>query len=487
MGTPDIGPVKAEYDSETANKYDNYLEEEIKKSHETTESDLEDIKIAAISKTLKENIYSSNLTISTYQFTDQESYTDTDFTDKTDTYVNMNSSFRYIRYNIGGAGTLYNQLAEGNDFKKDSPKKVFESIKSRLTQLGFNKKVDDQGKLVKFDIQNDQDMLYAIGFFQTIVESKVTNASKKDFRIGPKTLTALLDNTTAMIAASSKPETQTTSEKPKNIQDVIDATEIVDRTAKKTELEKFSEATMTVKLYSRVEKSDYEKLFAAVAATDDEEKIKLAYTYMQALIKGDQSMAGATDDKKYPGIKTFKIICQNLWQEAIYQETKDRLDGKVTSTYIDESTIETKNIETEEIEEPGSLNIEPITTPQENPLTNEESNTDVQTINTAIENLQQKNIDPNTNPDEYKKRMQEISDLQEQKDALLTPEQIQEEIKKNQDEINLLQPTITKENEFEINSKINFHQSNITQLQKLLDQKLQKTQPNNTQPQGIVF
>lgn len=312
MGTPDIGPVKAEYDSETAKKYDNYLEEEVKKSHETTESDLEDLKIAAISKTLKENIYSSNLTISTYQFTNQENYTDTDFTDKTDTYVNMNSSFRYIRYNIGGAGTLYNQLAEGNDFIKDSPKKVFESIKNRLTQLGFNKKVDDQGKLVKFDIQNDQDMLYAIGFFQTIVESKVTNASKKDFRIGPKTLTALLDNTTAMIAASNKPETQTTSEKPKNIQDVIDATEIVDRTAKKTELEKFSEATMTVKLYSRVEKSDYEKLFAAVAATDDEEKIKLAYTYMQALIKGDQSMAGATDDKKYPGIKTFKIICQNL-------------------------------------------------------------------------------------------------------------------------------------------------------------------------------
>ncbi len=148
--------------------------------------------------------------------------------------------------------------------------------------------------------------------------------------------------------------------------------------------------------------------------------------------------------------------------------------------------IETE--ETEEIEEPESLNIEPITTtPQKNPLTNEESNTDVQTINTAIENLQQKNIDPNTNPDEYKKRMQEISDLQEQKDALLTPEQIQEEIKKNQDEINLLQPTITKENEFEINSKINFHQSNITQLQKLLDQKLQKTQPNNTQPQEIVL
>ena len=311
MGTPDIGPVKAEYDSETANKYDNYLEEEIKKSHETTESDLEDLKIAAISKTIKENIYTSNLTISNYQFTNQDSYTDTDFTDKTDTYVNMNSSFRYIRYNIGGAGTLYNQLAEGNNFTKDSPKKVFESIKNRLTQLGFNKKVDDQGKLVKFDIQNDQDMLYAIGFFQTIVESKVTNASKKDFRIGPKTLTALLDNTST-IDASSKPETQTTSEKPKNIQDVIDATEIVDRTAKKTELEKFSEATMTVKLYSRVEKSDYEKLFAAVAATDDEEKIKLAYTYMQALIKGDQSMAGVTDDKKYPGIKTFKIICQNL-------------------------------------------------------------------------------------------------------------------------------------------------------------------------------
>ena len=114
--------------------------------------------------------------------------------DKTDTYINMNTSFRYIKYNIGGAGTLYNQLNEGNDFKKDSPKKVFETLKNRFVKLWYNKKENEKGKFEEFDIQNDQDILYVIGFFQAITENKTPNASKKDFRIGPKTLTALLDN-----------------------------------------------------------------------------------------------------------------------------------------------------------------------------------------------------------------------------------------------------------------------------------------------------
>lgn len=69
---------------------------------------------------------------------------------------------------------------------------------------------------------------------------------------------------------------------------------------------------MNVTLYSGVTQNDYAKLFTAVAKTGDLDKINIANTYLNALTNKDQSMAGATDDKKYPGIKTFKIICQNL-------------------------------------------------------------------------------------------------------------------------------------------------------------------------------
>jgi hypothetical protein len=58
--------------------------------------------------------------------------------------------------------------------------------------------------------------------------------------------------------------------------------------------------------------SDYKKLFAAVAQEGNDEQITLANTYREALLKGDQTMAGATDDKKYPGIITFGIICKKL-------------------------------------------------------------------------------------------------------------------------------------------------------------------------------
>jgi hypothetical protein len=89
----------------------------------------------SVSKIIEDAIYDEKVTKSAYQFTNQETYTNTDFNDKTDTYVNMNTSFRYIRYNIGGAGTLYNQLNEGNNFAKDSPKKIFETIKNRFIEL----------------------------------------------------------------------------------------------------------------------------------------------------------------------------------------------------------------------------------------------------------------------------------------------------------------------------------------------------------------
>jgi hypothetical protein len=78
---------------------------------------------------------------------------------------------------------LYNQLNEGNNFKTDSPKKVFESLKNRFVELGYNKKINEEGNLEEFDIQNDQDILYVIGFFQTITEYQTPNASKKDFRV----------------------------------------------------------------------------------------------------------------------------------------------------------------------------------------------------------------------------------------------------------------------------------------------------------------
>lgn len=198
MGKPDILQTKGEYNKETAEAYDEKVTQKMnnekEENTETTQKEIENLKILSVSKIIKAAIYDEKVTKSAYQFTDQETYTNTNFMDKTDTYINMNTSFRYIKYNIGGAGTLYNQLNEGNDFKKDSPKKVFETLKNRFVKLWYNKKENEKGKFEEFDIQNDQDILYVIGFFQAITENKTPNASKKDFRIGPKTLTALLDN-----------------------------------------------------------------------------------------------------------------------------------------------------------------------------------------------------------------------------------------------------------------------------------------------------
>lgn len=198
MGKPDILQTKGEYNKETAEAYDEKVTQKMnnekEENTETTQKKIENLKILSVSKIIKAAIYDEKVTKSAYQFTDQETYTNTNFMDKTDTYINMNTSFRYIKYNIGGAGTLYNQLNEGNDFKKDSPKKVFETLKNRFVKLWYNKKENEKGKFEEFDIQNDQDILYVIGFFQAITENKTPNASKKDFRIGPKTLTALLDN-----------------------------------------------------------------------------------------------------------------------------------------------------------------------------------------------------------------------------------------------------------------------------------------------------
>jgi hypothetical protein len=88
--------------------------------------------------------------------------------------------------------------------------------------------------------------------------------------------------------------------------------ETLDVATMKTKLSEFDESKITVKLYSKIEKSDYKTLFTAVVASGNDAQIQLAYTYMQALINGDQTLAGATDDKKYPGIITFDIICKKL-------------------------------------------------------------------------------------------------------------------------------------------------------------------------------
>jgi hypothetical protein len=79
------------------------MNDEKQESTEATQEEIENLKILSVSKIIQEAIYNEKVTKSAYQFTDQETYTNTDFNDKTDTYVNMNTSFRYIKYNIGGA------------------------------------------------------------------------------------------------------------------------------------------------------------------------------------------------------------------------------------------------------------------------------------------------------------------------------------------------------------------------------------------------
>lgn len=240
--TPDILGVAANNSRETAAEYNKKIDEKLKtvEAEQKTKSaeviaeasdDVQNQKTLTVSEIIKNAIYSPTLTQSAYQFTAQENYDKTDVNDKTDTYVNMNTSYRYIKFNLEGAGDLYNKLWAGNDFSKDSPKKVFENIKNRLVQLWFNKKINEQGKLETLDVKNDADMLYMTGFFQTMIENKVQDASKKDFRIGPKTLKALLDDGNTLervtIDESATPTTNTTKE---NVTTTTVATESTDNT-----------------------------------------------------------------------------------------------------------------------------------------------------------------------------------------------------------------------------------------------------------------
>lgn len=342
MGLPTIEWISAEYKKETAGAYDEQVSQKMNNEKqdntEKTQEEIENLKILSVSKIIKEAMYDEKVTTSDYQFTDQETYTNTDFNDKTDTYINMNTSFRYIKYNIDGAGILYNQLNEGNNFRTDSPKKVFESLKNRFIELGYNKKINEEGNLEEFDIQNDQDILYVIGFFQAITENKTPNASKKDFRVWPKTLTAILNdgNNLKNITETNQENIENSNNETKNIipenteKNPNNTTEQTNKNNEtiKDELLNFDETKINVILYSKVLASDYKKLFTAVGEKGSDEHITLANTYRKALLEGDQTIAGTTDDKKYPGIITFGIICKNLWQESIYEEVKARIEGK---------------------------------------------------------------------------------------------------------------------------------------------------------------
>ncbi len=188
--SPDIGGISAEYSSNTAQQYDESLSKEL----EQTKNVLENEKMQDISQIVYNSVNNEKLTESDYQFSKEESYGDTDFADKTDTYVNMNTSYRYIKFNVDGAGEAYNQLGDWANFQKDSPKKVFSNLKNRFVELGFNKKFEN-GQRRTVNMDSDKDFLYVIGLFQAVIEDKVDSASKKDFRVWPNTLKSLAGNT----------------------------------------------------------------------------------------------------------------------------------------------------------------------------------------------------------------------------------------------------------------------------------------------------
>jgi len=146
------------------------------------------------SNEIENKLYADEYEVSDTSFVNMDSYTNTDFSDKTDTYVNMNTSYRLIKYDQKWAWKAYNNLLsvmwKSGDYKTDFPSTVFGNITSRFNQLGINNHVSWGS------IDDDRKFIHATGIFQWVVEKKtnVINPSKKDFRIGVKTLTALADS-----------------------------------------------------------------------------------------------------------------------------------------------------------------------------------------------------------------------------------------------------------------------------------------------------
>ncbi|MCX6824092.1 MAG: hypothetical protein NT085_03110 [candidate division SR1 bacterium] len=202
VGSPEIGGQKAGYDSGVAEKYDaNTTVEAEKKRQEQQKLD----ETALLADVYYEQLYNDpKVTQSSYSFLTSETYNDTDINDKTDTYVNMNTSYRYIKYNINKAGDRYNELYLDCDYKKDSPKKVFDAIIKKLKLRGYDK-IHKNGKWEQNLFTTDLDFMYALGLFQAVAEKSgtgTTNLSKKDFRVGPKTLIALLQIGTPLKTAT---------------------------------------------------------------------------------------------------------------------------------------------------------------------------------------------------------------------------------------------------------------------------------------------
>ena len=189
---PEIWWQKAEYDSNVAEKYDANTTAEIEKKRQEQQK-LDET--AVLADVYYEQLYKdSKVTQSSYSFLTSETYTDTDIADKTDTYINMNTSYRYIKYNVNKAGDWYNELYPDCDRTKDSPKKVFDAIIKKL-KLRWYDKIYKNGKWEQNTFTTDLDFMYALWLFQAIAEKSATwttNLSKKDFRVWPKTLITLL-------------------------------------------------------------------------------------------------------------------------------------------------------------------------------------------------------------------------------------------------------------------------------------------------------
>lgn len=183
--SPDMVWVGSEYGSTTAKEYNAGLSKEIDK----TKNILSKEKMQNISEIVYKAVNNQTLTVSDYQFSKEDAYNN-NLSDKTDTYVNMNISYRYIKSNMQWAWDIYNTLGKWYNFKKDSPKVIFEHLKDKFISLWFNKKFENW-KRTDVNFASDTDFLYVVGLFQAVAEDKIWISKNKDFRIWPKTLKAL--------------------------------------------------------------------------------------------------------------------------------------------------------------------------------------------------------------------------------------------------------------------------------------------------------
>lgn len=193
MVSPDYIDIPATYNGETAKKYDAATHMEVEKAKKESQKSEQDLLWDIYYK----NLYlDKKFTTSKTNISQLITYPWTDFTDKTDTYINMNSSYRFIKYNIGGASEKYNQLIKvlGKEWsaKKDSAKIMFANIAERLQALGYDK-IYKEGKREKNPFSDDRDFMYSLWLFQIAMQRKWLSTSGADFRIWPKTLSALID------------------------------------------------------------------------------------------------------------------------------------------------------------------------------------------------------------------------------------------------------------------------------------------------------